>query len=580
MVPRPTVSIRNKWMAALLVAGLVPLLCFGVVATHVQRQGLRDAEQSLEISVIGQVSAAVDRPLDDARVCTHRVASLLSVSDVPDEARITLMSEAVGSAEVLSSVSIFDAKGEFVDAIIRRGENPPEQRSPITFDPGEFVGGAWLAPDIQGQHVVLHFLEAIVRDGQVVAWVRGDVEGSSLSARVSGVSVDHLGRPDRVRVLDGQLRVIAGASQTITVGSSLANTGVLRGIAIAPASLQRAFGATSEFTDDRGVAMIGTYRSMPEYGWLVVVHRPEEEAYVALASTRRALFAAGAGFAVLAILAGILAGARATRPIQSLVALARAFAQRRFREPSTVRTGDELEQLGDAMVSMAHDLEQGESELKRRAKVESDLSRFLPETVARSIAAGERDITLGGERRMVSVLFADVAGFTTFAESAPPERVVAFLNELFAVMTEVVFRHEGTVDKFIGDSLMALFGAPKSQSDHAERALLCAEDLHRFVEASTPAWQEKFGFTVRLAIGIAAGEALVGNLGSDARMEYTAIGDVVNVAARLEAIAAPGQTLTTREVADLTGNAFSFQPHDTHPLRGRRQPVEVVEPIG
>jgi class 3 adenylate cyclase len=292
------------------------------------------------------------------------------------------------------------------------------------------------------------------------------------------------------------------------------------------------------------------------------------------------LLAAGGAFAILAALAGIFAGSRATRPIGALVSLSRAFASRRFREPSTVKTGDELEHLGDAMVEMARELERGEDELKRRAKVEADLSRFLPNTVAQAIASGERDIALGGERRVVSVLFADVAGFTTFAESAPPERVVAFLNELFAVMTEVVFRHDGTVDKFIGDSMMALFSAPRTQDDHAERALLCAEDLHRFVEASTPAWQEKYGFTVRLAIGIAAGEALVGNLGSEVRMEYTAIGDVVNVASRLEAIAAPGQTLTTREVANLAGGSFSFQPHDSHPLRGRRQPVEVVEPIG
>ncbi|MFO0661656.1 MAG: adenylate/guanylate cyclase domain-containing protein [Polyangiaceae bacterium] len=579
MVSRRGVSIRTKWLSALLVAGVVPLVSFGGFALREQRAGLRDAERSLELAVIAQVSSSIERPLADARATTKRIVSLLSASELADEARISLMTDSVGAAEVLSSVSIFDAKGEFVDAIVRKGESPPDAREPITYDPGDFVGGAWLEPRIQGRQVALQYLEAIVREGRLVAWVRGDVDGAALTTRVSAVSLEHLARPDRVVLLDAKLRAIAGTLEESSSSQAGLNRGILRGIVLDQSMLQRPFGATVEFVNDRSVPMVGTFRSLPEHGWLVVVQRPEDEAYAALAQTRRALMIVGAIFAAIAALVGAWVGTQATRPIRELVDLAKAFAQRQFSASSKVRTGDELESLGDAMVEMARDIERGEQELQRRVVVENNLSRFLPATVAHSIASGEGKISLGGERRVISVLFADVAAFTTFAETAPPEQVVAFLNELFAVMTEVVFRHDGTVDKFIGDSLMALFGAPVEQADHAARALLCAEDLHRFVEASSPAWQQKYGFTVRLAIGVAAGEALVGNLGSDQRMEYTAIGDTVNIASRLEAIAAPGQTLTTAEVARFAGDDFAFQPHESHPLRGRRQPVEVVEPI-
>jgi class 3 adenylate cyclase len=227
---------------------------------------------------------------------------------------------------------------------------------------------------------------------------------------------------------------------------------------------------------------------------------------------------------------------------------------------------------------MADELQRSDAELARRARAQADLSRFLPEAVAEAVASGFHHVALGGERREISVLFADVVAFTRFAEEAPPERVSAFLNELFTILTEVIFRHGGTVDKFLGDSVMAVFGAPTPQDDHAQRALLAAEDMHRFVSASAPAWRESYGIDVQLAIGVNSGEAVVGNLGSESRMEYTAIGDTVNVAARLESVARPGQTLLTEAVTRrCDGQGFSFTSLGQHPLRGKSRAVEVFQ---
>jgi len=279
----------------------------------------------------------------------------------------------------------------------------------------------------------------------------------------------------------------------------------------------------------------------------------------------------------LAAAAGALAATRTTRPIAALMRLTQAYAGRRFGERAEINSGDELQALGEAMSSMAQGLEASEAALERKARAQAALSRFLPEAVARAVAEGQHQLSLGGERRDVSVLFADVVSFTGFAEHAQPERVVAFLNELFTVLTEVVFRHGGTVDKFIGDSVMAIFGAPDSQEDHASRALMAAEDMHRFVAASAPAWRDAYGIDVQLAVGVNSGEAVVGNLGSETRMEYTAIGDVVNVAARLETLARPGQTLLTEEVArQCGGQGFSFSSLGQHPLRGKSKAIEVL----
>jgi class 3 adenylate cyclase len=195
------------------------------------------------------------------------------------------------------------------------------------------------------------------------------------------------------------------------------------------------------------------------------------------------------------------------------------------------------------------------------------------------------ELELGGTRKLVTVVFADVVAFTGFAERASPERAVAFLNELFTILSEIVFRHQGMVDKFIGDCIMAVFQCGDSPSgadarDDVARALAAAEDMHVFVESNLPRWRQAYDFRVELGIGVATGEVLVGNLGSASRMEYTVIGDAVNVAARLEALARPRQTLTTRDVVDASPRGAGFASLGEHALRGRAAAVEVFEVVG
>jgi class 3 adenylate cyclase len=351
-----------------------------------------------------------------------------------------------------------------------------------------------------------------------------------------------------------------------------------------PADFRKQTGGSREFVAANGEEMLGSFRTPGVYPSAIVVRRPLSSVFVSLKSARTTLAAVAGGFVAVAIVAGAWLAARTVRPVKMLVDLARAYGKRQFTMRSQVHSHDELEELGASMSEMADAIAAGDKEIQRRVAVEADLSRYLPGEVAKAIASGDKKIALGGQRQKVTVLFADVASFTSFAEQAPPERVVALLNELFTVMTEVVFRHGGTVDKFIGDCVMALFGArvgddePElSDAEHAERALLAAEDMHRFVEASAETWKSKYGTTVRLAIGVASGEAVVGNLGSEQRMEFTAIGDTVNVAARLEGLARPAQTLVTGAVAQAVGDAFEFNALGEHPLRGKAETISVLE---
>jgi adenylate cyclase len=190
-----------------------------------------------------------------------------------------------------------------------------------------------------------------------------------------------------------------------------------------------------------------------------------------------------------------------------------------------------------------------------------------------SILASKVD-PLRGDRRRISVLFCDIRGFTTISEGLPPEKVVQLLNEYFERMVEVVFRNNGTLDKFIGDGMMVIFGAPEDDPYQEEHALKAAIEMQSELRGLAEKWKPE-GLNLRIGIGINSGPAIVGNIGSSRRMEYTAIGDTVNLASRLES--------ATKElgvgilISEYTHNAlrgsFQFRNMGSVHVKGRLDPV-------
>jgi class 3 adenylate cyclase len=208
------------------------------------------------------------------------------------------------------------------------------------------------------------------------------------------------------------------------------------------------------------------------------------------------------------------------------------------------------------------------------------LSRYLSADVVEAILHDPSTLQLGGERREVTVLFADVVAFTRLALQQPPEIVVALLNDLFTIATEIIHRRGGIVDKFIGDCVMGVWGAPHAHPDDPRRAVQAAEDLRRWLDSANRKWRNQFGLEIRLAMGVNTGTAVAGNLGSEKRMDYTVVGDAVNVAAKLEALAAPGQILVSQATRERIPELGGLRPIAEGPLkaRGLTAPVyEVVE---
>ncbi len=202
-------------------------------------------------------------------------------------------------------------------------------------------------------------------------------------------------------------------------------------------------------------------------------------------------------------------------------------------------------------------------------------SRFLSQQVMDHLLADVDLRSLRSARRHVTVLFADIRNFTAFAEQHTPEQVVEVLNEYLEVMVQVLFEYQGTLDKFLGDGLLALFGTPLPQPDHPQRAVQAALDIQRATAVLNTTRHQRGQPTLHLGIGINSGEAIVGNIGSEKRMEYTVIGDMVNVAQRLQAQAQGGEVWIGDDTfASVQSLVTLYETVDT-PVKGRRQPVRA-----
>ena len=219
-------------------------------------------------------------------------------------------------------------------------------------------------------------------------------------------------------------------------------------------------------------------------------------------------------------------------------------------------------------------------ERAQRQAIRNTFALYVPEGVVSELIAHPEKISLGGEQRELTLLFSDLAGFTSAAEALAPQEVAALLNEYFKDMSEVIFRHRGTIDKFIGDAIMAFWNAPVDDPDHAAHGLLAARDMLAALDGVNTRLRERGLPPVDMRIGVHTGAAIVGNLGSPTRFSYTAIGDSVNLASRLEGVNKYYGTrlLISGDTVSRLGrhaNELALRPVDSVRVKGKTEAVDL-----
>lgn len=220
-------------------------------------------------------------------------------------------------------------------------------------------------------------------------------------------------------------------------------------------------------------------------------------------------------------------------------------------------------------------------ERRRRKKVLNAFKKYVaPEIVDELSKQSDFKIKLGGENRDIAVLFVDIRGFTTMSEKLEPEQVVDILNRYLALTTKSIFDNKGTLDKFVGDATMAVFNSPFDLDDYEFRAVKAALAIVEGGEAIKEEFEEKYGQSVGFGVGVNCGPAVVGNVGCDFRMDFTAIGDTVNTAARLEANAKRGQVLISEELYKRLEDRLEVEEVGVIPLKGKSNGIFVYSVLG
>ncbi len=220
-------------------------------------------------------------------------------------------------------------------------------------------------------------------------------------------------------------------------------------------------------------------------------------------------------------------------------------------------------------------------DVRREERLRTSLQRYLsPNLVDDMVQNSSADMALGGAKKRVTILFSDIRGFTTLTEKEPVETVVSLLNEYFSAMSEVIFANHGTLDKFIGDAIMAIYGAPLESKDSTFECVKTALEMRQKLVHLNEKWKTQNRPQIKVGYGINTGECIVGNIGSERRMEYTAIGDMVNVASRIEGETGDNQIFITEEAYKSLGNRVVAKKLAPVKLKGKSNSVQIYEVTG
>ena len=262
-----------------------------------------------------------------------------------------------------------------------------------------------------------------------------------------------------------------------------------------------------------------------------------------------------------------------SRPIKLLEKSVEEFGTGNYKHRTTINRNDELGDLAEAFNQMAKDI-------ALKEKIKDSFGRYVAPEIVDMILANPSGTWMKASSMEATVLFTDIAGFTSISEDKEPEYIVDMLNEHFTKITKVIIRHGGHIDKFVGDAAMAVFGITKKKSDHAKDAVKAALEIMNLIE--TYALENKNqAEALRIGIGINTGEMVAGNLGSKEKMEYTVIGDNVNIASRLTSLADPGEILISGKTYDHLdqSNDIKVTEKGRISIKGRKIKIRVFKLI-
>ncbi|MFL5266399.1 MAG: cache domain-containing protein [Stellaceae bacterium] len=564
---RPRRPLYQKYFIALFAAVVVPLLINGASEAwfgyrdqrsslsqqlHAEARSAAAKIQGFLDDIADQLQWTVQLPWREGMDERHRFDVLRLLRQVPAVLEVTLV-----DGNGIERLHVSRVETDVVNSGVDRSNDPAAigaRTSRIWYGPVTLYAGS-------EPHMTVAVAGAREINGITIAVI-------NLKLIWDVISAIHVGQSGDAFVLDRSGRLVAHPDISLVLRGdddpAAARLKQLQQVAIAGG------GETAEGSNAESRWVIAAMAPIPGPNWMAFVEQPASEA---LTPIREALWRTGLLLLVGALFAAMLAyflARRMTGPIALLEKGAEEIGAGHFDHKIEISTGDELQGLAQRFNDMAVELAVSQERSERIAR----LKRFLSPQVAELVEGSDQEALLDSHRAEVVVIFCDLRGFTSFSGAAAPEEVMGLLQEYYEALGAIITRYEATLTCFMGDGLMLLLNAPVPCPEPALRGVRMAAEMQASVQSLITRWRAR-GHIVGFGVGLAKGQATVGRIGYEGRSDYTAIGNVVNLAQRICAAAEDGQILIDATVTEEVGDAFALAPLGTRPLRGFAEGVPV-----
>jgi adenylate cyclase len=563
---RPRNSLFVKYFVTLLIAVVTPLLLGAASEAWFGYRGQRAALNELLQAESRSATERIQTFIDGIRDQLGWVVQLPWMAGDEERHRIDAL-RLLRQVPAISSIILVDEMDRERAFISRQDVNRIGLGASMASDPavkGAHASKVWFGPVRYERDSEPYMTIAVAGNRAAAGIAIADINLKLIQEVIAAIKIGETGH---AFVIDDSGRLIAhpDISQVLRGHAASEGFGSLKAAVAAAAN-----GAAVVTRDADGKPAIATSARTASVDWTVIAQQPVAEAFAPIRAAlwrSLALLVVGTLFAIS--LAWWLAR-RMSGPIRQLEDGVQRIGAGQFEHRIEMSSGDELEQLANRFNDMAGEL----AASKEKSERINRLKRFLAPQVAELVEDSGNQALLNGQRREVVAIFGDLRGFTAFSAHAEPEIIMRVLSDYYAALGSVITRHQATLTGFAGDGLMVLVNAPLECDEPALRGVRLAVDMQAAVQGLIVGWRIE-GHTIGFGVGIAMGQATVGTVGYEGRIDYTAIGSVINLASRLCGAAVDNQILLDPILAGAVGGAIGLDSIGELTIKGYDQPLRV-----
>lgn len=528
-------KIRNKLLIILLLTALFPMLFLGIWASYSVKKTRVENIQELEKLLALQLDSRLKKFVDD-KIETYRInIADPNVNAIGHDQQKFILNGLMSEDHTLEEASFINILGQ-EETFISRLQATGAQFSARDLKEAPTFKTALEKKDYLGE---VNFSESIPwmflaspvvnQKGDVIAILQTKVRLDEISEMIQG-SV--LGEKGYSYITDQTDRIVGVSGR---LGKELINTKINNSLSSQIKQQETVLNTQLEKGLNKENVFISG-KNIPSLNWTIFIEWPKTDALKSIDTVINNLLIFTIVLTMAVIFLSLFLSRSFLKPLAILKEGTDALSKKIFAKKIEIKTNDEFEDLGSAFNSMAEDLNRFyEIEKEKQKTLKTAFGQYAGSHMVEDVLKSGK-VKLGGERKYITVLFSDIQNFTTISEKLEPEVLVKYLNQYLTAMTDIVIKHGGTIDKYIGDAILAFWGAPITSEDHAYKACLAAEEMIATLKEIQKDLNKNELPELNIRIGINTGGSLVGNVGSEQRLSYTVIGDVVNLAARLESL--------------------------------------------